>query len=58
MESRVCDGCGLSLSFDEASEKASDEEKEALNRYEILEYDPLFDSDNRSKEFFGTEESE
>ena len=50
--------CGDFLSFDEVSEKASDEEKQALSRYEILEYNSLFDLDNRSKVFFGTEENE
>ena len=50
--------CGDFLSFEEISEKASDEEKQALSRYEILEYNSLFDLDNRSKVFFGTEENE
>ena len=42
------------LSFDEISEKASEEEKQALSRYEILEYNSLFDPDDRSDVFFGT----
>ena len=50
--------CGDFLSFEEISEKASDEEKQALSRYEILEYNSLFDLDNRSKVFFGTAENE
>ena len=50
--------CGDFLSFDEISEKASDEEKEALNRYEILEYNSIFDMNNRSDVFFGTVENE
>ena len=50
--------CGDFLSFDEVSEKASDEEKQALSRYEILEYNSLFDSDNRSEVFFETSGNE
>ena len=50
--------CGDFLPFDEVSEKASVEEKEALNRYEILEYNSIFDMNNRSDVFFGTVENE
>ena len=48
--------CNDFLPFDEVSEKASEEEKEALNRCEILEYNSLFDEDHRSEVFFGTTE--
>ena len=48
--------CNDILPFDEVSEKASEEEKEALNRCEILEYNSLFDEDHRSEVFFGTTE--